>query len=209
MATHYLESLLGEREKVLLVDHQHWFTLLGSIIIEILIIIVLLALTVVAGTNFPQYALIIGAIGTILILIPLGSLLRDVLVWTNRQYIVTNRRVIQISGIYNKNVIDSSLEKVNDVKMAQSALGRLFGYGEVEILTASELGVNLFKRIEDPIRFKTVMVNAKENMEADHDGIIGQDNVINMMATLDQMHKMGLLTDEEYTQKKHQVLSKM
>lgn len=209
MATHYLDSLLGEREKVLLVDHQHWFTLLGSIIVEIFFIIVILAVTVFAGTNFPQFALIIGAIGAILILIPLGSLIHDILVWTNRQYIVTNRRVMQIAGIFNKNVIDSSLEKVNDVKMAQSALGRLFGYGDVEILTASELGVNLFKRIEDPIRFKTVMINAKEHLERDTDGIIGQDNVVSLMASLDQMHKMGLLTDEEYTLKKQQLLSKM
>ncbi len=52
---------------------------------------------------------------------------------------------MQISGIFNKSVIDSSLEKVNDIKMDQSALGRMFGYGDIEILTASELGVNLFK----------------------------------------------------------------
>ena len=37
--------------------------------------------------------------------------------------------------------------KVNDVKMEQSFLGRLLGYGDIEILTASELGVNLFRRI--------------------------------------------------------------
>jgi uncharacterized membrane protein YdbT with pleckstrin-like domain len=40
--------------------------------------------------------------------------------WKNHQYIITNRRVIQINGIVNKNVTDSSLEKVNDVHMTQS-----------------------------------------------------------------------------------------
>jgi uncharacterized membrane protein YdbT with pleckstrin-like domain len=68
-------------------------------------------------------------------------MINDILVWSHHQYIVTNWRVLQISGIFNKNVIDSSLEKVNDVKMTQSFFGRIFNYGNVEILTASELGV--------------------------------------------------------------------
>jgi GTP-binding protein LepA len=68
---------------------------------------------------------------------------------------VTNRRVIQVSGVLGKNVMDSSLEKVNDVKMSQSFLGRMFGYGDIQILTASELGVDLYHQINDPVGFKT------------------------------------------------------
>jgi hypothetical protein len=44
------------------------------------------------------------------------GLLRDDIIWTSRQYIVTDWRVIQISGVFSKEVTDSSLEKVNDVK---------------------------------------------------------------------------------------------
>ena len=32
-----------------------------------------------------------------------------------------------ISGVLGKDVVDSSLEKVNDVKMSQSFFGRMFG----------------------------------------------------------------------------------
>ena len=70
-------------------------------------------------------------------------MLRDILIWWNRQYIITSLRVIQISGVINKNLTDSSLEKVNDVKLSQSIVGRLFDYGNVEILTASEVGCQL------------------------------------------------------------------
>src|SRR6266511_5791303 len=102
--------------------------------------------------------------GLILVLVPVVGMLNDILVWRNKAYIVTSHRVIQISGVFSKDVVDSSLEKVNDVKMSQSFWGRLFGYGDIEILTASEIGVNLFKRIAEPVKFKTSMLNAKEEL---------------------------------------------
>jgi hypothetical protein len=40
---------------------------------------------------------------------------------------------------------------VNDVKLSQSFWGRLFDYGDIEILTASEVGANVFRSIGDPI----------------------------------------------------------
>jgi uncharacterized membrane protein YdbT with pleckstrin-like domain len=116
---------------------------------------------------------------------------------------------MQISGIFNKNVTDSSLEKVNDVKMTQSAFGRLFGYGDIEILTASELGVNLFKRIEDPIRFKTAMLNAKENLERGEESRHPEDDIPDLIAGLERLHRQGVLTDEEFAQKKNELLARM
>lgn len=205
----YIESMLGEREKIILVSHQHWFILVSSIVFEIIIILIIIALAVIAGIYLPEFALLIGAIGTILLLLPLSTMTRDILAWINRQYIVTNRRVIQISGILNKNVTDSSLEKVNDVKMEQSALGRLFDYGDIEILTASELGVNLFRRIDDPIHFKTAMLNAKERLEQGDEIITPGENIADLITSLERLHQMGILSDEEFDQKKEQILSRM
>ncbi len=143
--------------------------------------------------------------------IPILTMTVDILNWSHRQYIITNRRVIQISGIFDKSVIDSNLEKVNDVKMNQTAMGRLFGYGDIEILTASELGVNLFKRIDEPIRFKTAMLNAKESVDR---GITSEEvpmpaTIPDLIARLDNLRKQGVLTDEEFQQKKSELLSKL
>jgi len=205
----YIESLLGEREKIISISHQHWFILVSAIVAEIVIILILITLTVIAGTNLPQFALLIGAVGAILILLPLSTMIRDILDWINRQYIVTNRRVIQISGILNKNVTDSSLVKVTDVQMEQSALGRLFDYGDIEILTASELGANLFRRIEDPIHFKIAMLNAKEHLEHGEETISSSEDIPGLIASLDQLHQMGILSDEEFQQKKSDLLARM
>jgi len=207
--TGYVESLLGNRERIILIARQHWFILVSAIVLEIIIILVLISLTILAGLYWTQFALLIGAIGTILLLLPMTTMLRDIFDWLNKQFIVTNRRVIQISGILNKNVIDSSLVKVTDVKMSQTAFGRLLNYGDIEILTASEYGTNLFRRIEEPIRFKIAMLNAKEDLEqGDH--LIGDDlDIMEAMSSLDHLKELGILSEEEYTLKKDELLKKL
>lgn len=205
----YVESLLANRERIILVARQHWFILVSAIVLEIVVILIVIALTIIAGAFWTEFALLIGAIGTILLMLPLSTMMRDILDWMNRQFIVTNRRVIQISGVLNKNVTDSSLRKVTDVKMSKSFFGRIFNYGDIEILTASELGANLFHRIDEPVEFKIAMLNAKEELEQGQDP--GQDgiDVVEVLTNLDQLRKLGILTEEEFTRKKSEFLEKL
>jgi hypothetical protein len=207
MASDYVKSLLGDNERLLVVTRQHWFVLVGSIFLEIIIILVLMTAVGAAAVFFNPLA----AVGFVLLLIPLAYLVRDTLGWFNRQYIITNRRVMQIAGIFSKEVVDSSLEKVNDVKMSQSFFGRLFGYGDIEILTASELGANLFKRIGDPVHFKTAMLNAKERLGFDEDELRPRngDDIPALIAELDDLRQRGILSQGEFERKKAELLSKM
>lgn len=206
MAKTYLQGLMGQNEKIVLVTRQHSFVLFSNILLEIILTLVLIVGVIAATTLYP-----LAAIGFVIVLVPLGGMVRDILVWYNREYIVTNRRVIQISGVLSKNVVDSSLEKVNDVKMSQSFFGRVFDYGDVEIMTASEIGVNLFKRIGDPVRFKTAMLNAKEKLGFDDSGVDrGRENDIPSMITkLDELRKKGIVSEEEFQKKKAELLAKM
>jgi uncharacterized membrane protein YdbT with pleckstrin-like domain len=204
MNDRYLSSLLSDREEILLVTRQHWFVLVRSVILELI-----LAGLIIAGTLISLAYTGNGnsLLGLILLIIPIGSVIIDYLKWQNRKYIVTNRRVIQIDGIYNKNVTDSSLEKVNDVKMVQSMWGRIFDFADIEILTASELGANLFRIIGDPIRFKTAMVNAKEKLEG-YDNHT-DDNIPHMIAELDDLRQKGIISDIEFQRKKAELLAKL
>ena len=84
--------------------------------------------------------------------------------------------------------------------------------GTLKIMTASELGIDRFTRIGQPIAFKTAMLNAEEGRlghsqagpehrsEADIAGPIEQ---------LGQLREQGLLTEEEFQQKKAQVLARL
>jgi uncharacterized membrane protein YdbT with pleckstrin-like domain len=201
----YLKSLMSEGESIELEAHQHWFLLASAVLPELGVLVIgLVALTWAVWS-----AGALPALGYLLLIIPLASFTRDFLVWDNHSYVVTNRRVIQMMGVFNKNVIDSSLDKVNDVKLVQSVWGRMLGYGDIEILTASDMGVNRFTRISDPVRFKTAMLNAKTRLE--HGQTAGKSaasNTAALLAQLESLHQGGVLTDAEFKKKKAAVEAK-
>ena len=210
MSDTYLNSLLGENEQVLFVTHQHWLVLAGKILTESLLSVALVVLVSIIWAFWVPNVFM--ALGYLLLIFPLISLCLDVLIWSRRKYVVTSRRVIQLSGVLSKNVTDSSLEKVNDVKMSQSFLGRIFDYGDIEILTASELGVNKFKRIGQPIQYKTAMINAKEKLEgapAEAEPSRTAHSAADLLAQLDELRKNGVLTEAEFQGKKAELLKKM
>ncbi len=106
MAKSYIENLLGDQERIILVTRQHWFMLVKSIVLEILLIFIIIAIAIGTTVLFSQYTWLIAITGAVVLLIPLATMIRDVLDWSNRRYIVTNRRVIQISGVFSKDVIE-------------------------------------------------------------------------------------------------------
>lgn len=210
MAKSYIDSVLGEHEKIILMTRRHWFSLAASISIEIvLILVIIIATGFAAETSAYPLPFFVVAVGLFILLLPVLTMIRDILNWSNHQYIVTNRRVLQISGVLNKNITDSSLDKVNDVKMEQSAFGRIFDYGNIEILTASELGVNLFKRIENPIRFKTAMLNAKEQLDHGDSAGMRSTDIPRLIAGLDHLRELGILTEDEFQSKKTELLKRI
>ncbi len=209
MKDDYLHRLLGNNEHILLVSRQHWLVLLGEILTETILAVVVLGLVSLIWAAWIPNPLV--ALGYLLLILPILSLVRDVLIWTNRQYVVTTRRVIHIDGVFNKEVTDSSLEKVNDVKMEQTWLGRLFDFGNLEILTASEMGVNKFAMIEKPVRLKTAMLNAKNQLDNGSPGAAdpSQLDVPALIAQLDGLRQRGILTDAEFQSKKESLLARL
>jgi membrane protein YdbS with pleckstrin-like domain len=204
MADSYLNSLLGDKEEILLVDHQHWLVLLEEIASELLLSLVIIVVVVGLSIFVP-----LALIGLVVLIAPLASLTRDVLRWSNRKYVITNRRVIQISGVLNKDVVDSSLEKVNDVMLDQSFMGRIFGFGDIEVLTASEIGVNKIRRIAHPVQYKIAMVNAKAKLEGLTGAPYAGSDVPALISQLDALRQKGVINDAEFQEKKAKLMAKI
>jgi uncharacterized membrane protein YdbT with pleckstrin-like domain len=212
----YLEGLLGRKEKIVFKGRQHWLVVVPRLVLWIAVS--LLIILIASGL-----ALTVAGVALVLILavvFPLWRIMVILLNWWNEQYVITNRRVIQLEGIINKHSIDSSLEKVNDVVLEQSALGRLLNYGDVKILTASEIGVNLFRRMDRPVRFKTEMLNQKEALseldvfEAKATRVMSEEapsagDIPELIAELDELRKRGIITHEEFQDKKRALLAKL
>ena len=210
MTDSYTNSLLGKEERILLVSRQHWLVIFGMILPELAVLILLFGGISISLITFQQEWIWFMYL---LLILPVVSILRDWMIWWNKQYIITNRRVIKIAGIINKDVTDSSLEKVNDVKLVQSFWGRLMNYGNVHIMTASELGINLFSQIANPIQFKTTMLDAKEREESEIGDAIKSGMKSNaapdLILKLGDLRDKGLISEEEFQQKKQEILAKM
>jgi uncharacterized membrane protein YdbT with pleckstrin-like domain len=219
----YLEGLMGKNERIVLATRQHWITIIGTVIVNGFLILLLWAIGIGLST-FPLPLLgkspIPLAILALLSIAPFWRLVWDILHWVNDVYAVTNRRIIQISGTINKHSIDSSLEKINDLVLNQSMLGRMLGYGDLEILTGSEIGVNQLRRIAEPVRFKTEMLNQKEAM-SEMDAFESKakrtlsveaptaGDIPELIGELDELRKKGLITDAEFQEKKAKLLSRI
>ncbi len=151
-------------ERVLLVARRHWLVRVLKTFWWALTFLLMVAGAIYMFTRSPagdlRWAWIAGAA-----VIPLGGWYWEHLVWRNQMYVMTDWRVLQLEGVLNKTVADSMLEKLNDVKTEQSLLGRIFDFGDILILTASEQGANTFRTIAGPLRFKRAMLEAREALE--------------------------------------------
>lgn len=157
----YLRQILGDEEEVLLIARPHWLVLLAKTVLWIVLFVAALVCVIwLRLVGSPYWGWL-----TPLLLVPLGFWIWEYLAWSNQMSVITDRRVVQMDGVLNKSVSDSILDKLNDVKTEQSLLGRFFGYGDIEILTASDQGVNSLHMIDDPLGFKRAMLNAKEAAE--------------------------------------------
>ena len=130
------------------------------------------------------------------------------------------------TGNVNKHVRDSALEKVNDVELDQSVMGRLLNYGTVQIITGSDIGVNMFRRISNPVRFKRAMLNAKEELQVSEDRdfdtpeVAGEaalsdgeepsaTNIPDLIEELADLRQRGILSEEEFQAKKKELLARL
>ena len=227
----YIDELLGRDEQILYDGRQHAFVLISNILTEMVLIAVLIAAGVAARAAFPSPIVLGLPVGQVVLiacglisLVVLISAFLDYLRWNNEQYIVTDQRVIQLRGIFNKAVIDSSLDKINDVELRQSWLGRMFDFGTIEILTASDVGINQMRWIAHPLQFKRAMLEAKHNFNRGYGYLDpqavaaytqpaaypgGQGDMEHTLQQLADLRDQGLLSQDEFEAKKRELLSRI
>jgi uncharacterized membrane protein YgcG len=164
----YADSLLSTGERVTHRVRQHWLVLLWGARIPIAAIIAALLLLVLSSNvQDSAFRTLLSALTAILFIGGLLFLAWATLQYLNTEFVLTNRRVVQVQGVVNKRATDSSLEKINDAVLTQSIFGRIFGFGDLDVLTAAEAGIERFRMIIDPIGFKRAMLDAKHEYEVD------------------------------------------
>ncbi len=204
----YIGKLLGKDEVILLETRRHAFVLLGQFFKELLILAALVTgWIVIRGLGNPEFfwiEIVLAAISAVVLI----SLFVDWLRWNNEAFFVTNRRVVQASGVLNKKVLDSSLSKINDVIMEQSFLGRIFDYGTIKILTATEEVINRVDKISRPMEFKKAMMGAKAGLEPLHPAVASTSSG-QLLEELAQLKAKNLISEEEYNEKRKEIIKRM
>ena len=166
----YLDKRLATGEQPLRREHQHWFVVAANARYAFLAWIVAIAVWFLSGVSPDGIRPLLGWIMVALVVGGLLYLGWQLLRWQNEEFVVTSRRVLQTQGVINKQVIDSSLEKINDAILTESIFGRMFGFGDLEILTASESGISRLRMLRDADGFKRAMLDAKHELELELSG---------------------------------------
>ncbi|HEX3266180.1 MAG TPA: PH domain-containing protein [Candidatus Limnocylindrales bacterium] len=167
--TRYADRLLADGERVRLRGRQH---LLATVIegrfawaIFIAALVLVLLVTQLQPNTPTIVRSIFSWLGLGLLLLGLVWLGLIYIAWYSEDYVVTNRRVLKVEGVLKKRSADSSLEKINDAVLEQSVLGRMLGYGDLDILTANEQSVDRYRMLAEAQTFKRAMLEEKHKLE--------------------------------------------
>jgi len=201
-----MKTLLKKDEKIIMETKPHWLTLAGPFFIMLIVSIL---------------GFIAGSYGLLLVLVSAGYFIYKIIQRNNNLWIVTNLRVIDEYGVFSNNAKESPLDKINNVSYLQSFLGRIFGYGNVQIQTAAEVGSTTYFSVENPKKLKDTITHMQEEYNQSHitkqanelaNAILsGQRNKkTDVAAELERLYELkqkGILTDEEYNNRKTKILN--
>ncbi|MEW6196571.1 MAG: PH domain-containing protein [Bacteroidota bacterium] len=149
-----MRTELRKDEKILFETRKHWLAL----VVPVLITLALIVLSIYSYLKFTDP-------GWWYLLIPIIALfyfLFRFYTWKFDLWAVTNYRVIDESGVFSVNSKESPIDKINNVSYYQSIFGRIFGYGDVQIQTAAELGETSYTSISNPKKLKEALSIAQE-----------------------------------------------
>ncbi len=234
----YTESLLASGERIVRVAHQHWFILVWRARWAVFGIAIALLLTVLRLIQPDASGFLwdlLGFASLVLVVIGVVSFVWGALTYRAEEYVVTSRRLVHAQGVINKRASDSSLEKINDAILVESIFGRVFGFGNLEVLTASESGIEKLQMLRDAKEFKKAMLEAKHELELEYTrptmppvqaptaptapaaaaapaataAAMSADDVQASLVRLGEMRDNGLITPAEYDAKKAELLERL
>lgn len=131
-----LDRYLGSDEQTLLITRQHPFALIRAAIDTFALLLPL----VIAAWGIAGIEALRGTPGTwllrILFLVMLGLVVRlawTVLGWEFERVVITDEKVIHVSGVLDRRIASTPLAKVSEFTVRQPIVGRIFDYGSLVV----------------------------------------------------------------------------
>jgi len=157
-------SKLLPGENLVLQDHPHWITVIKSVLAPVVLLVV------VAIADFtllgPGYGLYIPRLRTILTLAVVALVLLWLIAvwirWRSISYTLTDQRIKIESGVFGRQEKIIPIDRVQDCTTRQSLLGRILGYGRVEIDAAGAQGAEILDHLPNPGNFRDQVFTESE-----------------------------------------------
>jgi uncharacterized membrane protein YdbT with pleckstrin-like domain len=209
-----MKTQLKPDEKIILITKPHWLTLSGPSFLVFIVLVADILAGYMLGLEWSKYLSIL--------LVLTGFYLLYKIVQRNRNiWVVTNLRVIDEYGVFTSNSKESPLDKINNVTYRQPFWGKIFGYGNVQIQTAAEIGSTTYYNVERPQELKNSITNMQEEYkqqqirkqasELANAMIAGQqEKKTDIASELEKLHELwqkGILTEAEYNAGKAKILN--
>ena len=137
----YIQNNLQAGEEIKYKADIHWYIFAYPVIL-----LLLSAFFSSAQTGLFYY------VSILLLLSGLFQLIKRILLKMGAEYVVTNKKVILKSGILNRDALESVLNKCEGIRINQSLMGRMLGFGSIVVTTGGV--TNKFDFITNPIKFR-------------------------------------------------------
>jgi hypothetical protein len=150
--------LLQDGELILLIQKPSiWFILLSTLRFAAAVLIVMIA-AVVFDTHLPGDAAVYVEVGVVILAC---RLMWAVLEWMGRLYILTDMRVIRLSGVFSVDIFDCPLRKIARTRILYTMRERIFRLGSIEIIPAEETyPIGMWQMVSRPIVINDQIVAA-------------------------------------------------
>lgn len=90
-----------------------------------------------------------------------GRLMWSVLQWMSRLYVLTDLRILRLSGVFQLNIFDCPLRKVVRTRILRTMRERIFRLGSIEIIPSDEsYPIGLWQMIARPVQINDQIVAA-------------------------------------------------
>lgn len=137
----YIQNNLQAGEEIKYKADIHWYIFAYPVIL-----LLLSAFFSSAQTGLFYY------VSILLLLSGLFQLIKRILLKMGAEYVVTNKKVILKSGILNRDALELVLNKSEGIRINQSLMGRMLGFGSIVVTTGGV--TNKFDFITNPIKFR-------------------------------------------------------
>lgn len=139
---------LRANEEIKIQSEIHWISFLNAGAWSVFMLMMMSAQINSGGLSLMAFV--------VNLILTFGPILFVFLKNKNKHYIITNQRLYVEEGVLSKVKVDISFDKINDLTIKQKFIQRIFGAGDIIVMTGNDSSTNLTS-VANVDRFKELL----------------------------------------------------